>query len=222
MRTWLRAASPALSIVCLLAPAALPQDRDFLTSDEVESVRLAQEPNERLKLYTDFARLRIELIKQLIAKDKPGRSGMIHSALEDYTRIIEAIDTVTDDALRKNKELIEGPKLVAAAEKEMLAALREMEAANPKDLARYRFALTSALEVTQESLELAQEDLTKRKHDANVRAAEEKKEIEAMMTPSELKTRQAAEAKKAEEEKKTTRKAPTLRRKGEAPAARKP
>lgn len=218
MRTWL----PALCVISLLAPAAPPQNRDFLTSDEVELVRLAQEPNERLKIYTDFARLRIELIRQLIAKDKPGRSGMIHSTLEDYTRIIEAIDIVTDDALRKNKELIEGPKLVAAAEKEMLAALLEMEAANPKDLPRYRFALTSAIEVTMDSLELAQEDLTKRKHDANVRAAEEKKEIEAMMTPTDLKTRQAAEAKKAEEAKNTTRKAPTLRRKGEAPATRKP
>ena len=213
---------PGLCLALALVPAALPQDRDFLTSDEVEQVRLAQEPNERLKLYTEFARLRIELIKQLIAKDKPGRAGMIHSTLEDYTHIIEAIDVVTDDALRKNKELIEGPKVVAGVEKETLAALQAIEAANPKDLARYRFALTSAIEITQDSLELAQEDLVKRKHDANVRAAEEEREVEAMMTPTDLKTRKAAEAKKAEEEKKTTRKAPTLRRKGEEPAAQKP
>jgi hypothetical protein len=199
-------------------------DRDFLTADEIDQVRLAQEPNDRLKLYSTFARQRVDMITQMVAKEKPGRSAFIHSTLEDYTRIIEAIDTVTDDALRRSGtvDLTIGMKAVADAEKEMLAALQKIEEAEPSDLARYKFVLTNAIEATEDSLELASEDLAKRKHDVNAKELEQRKKREALMTPTEVESRRAAEKKEAEEEQKQKRKAPTLRRKGEVAPPKRP
>ncbi|MCC6294615.1 MAG: hypothetical protein IT164_18325 [Bryobacterales bacterium] len=208
----------ALLIFTLAVTTAAAQPRDFLTADEVDQVRLAQEPNLRLKLYLGFAKERVALIEQLAAKEKAGRSALIHDTLDGYTKIIEAIDTVSDDALRRNLDITEGMDAVAGAERDFAARLRKVEESAPADLQRYAFVLTNAIEATEDSLEMAQEDMKERKAGVAKRRAEEDKEREELMTPTDRTARQAAQKKKAEEETKTKRKAPTLRRKGEVPA----
>lgn len=203
-----------LPLFLLFAIAGHPQaTRDFLTADEVDQVRLAQDPNERLKLYLHFARQRVELLKQLLSKDKPGRSAMIHSTLEDYTKIIEAIDTVADDALRRRIEIGPGISAVVKEEKALLAALEKIAESKPKDVSRYEFALQQAIETTRDSLEISQEDLKTRTRAVLDREAKERKERESMMQPKDLEEKKAQEAKEAQQKKK----APTLRRKGEVP-----
>lgn len=208
----------AASVLLLSATLWGQAQRDFLTADEVDQIRLtAQDPSARLMLYATFARLRVDLIKSALAEEKAGRSGMIHDTLEDYTRIIEAIDTVTDDALKRNLVIDEGVPAVIKAEEEMLADLEKIQESQPKDLARYRFALITAVETTEDSLELFKQDLKTRRRDAITRDVEEKKQREALMTPSEVATRQAEAKKREASEAKQKKKAPTLRRKSERP-----
>lgn len=200
-------------LALLLATAAPQAQRDFLTTEESDLVRLAQEPNDRLKLYVQFARQRLELVRQLLTRDKPGRAGMVHDLLEDYTNIIDSIDTVADDALRRKLEIDEGMGAVMAGHKEMLPVLEKIARSQPKDLARYEFILSQAIETTRDSLALAQEDLGERAEEVAERAEREQKELEAMMQPKDLEQKRAAEKKAAEEQRK--KKAPTLLRKGE-------
>jgi len=202
-----------LALLAVLAGCATlaAQQRDFLTADEADQVRLAQDPNLRLTLYAGFARQRAALVEQLLAKAKPGRSTLVHDALEDYSRIIDAIDTVIDDALKRGLEVGEGMKAVAEMEQTALEVLRKIADSHPPDVARYQFVLAQAVETTEDSLELAQQDLTQRKADVAAREAKQKQEIEAAMRPEEL-AQKKEEEKKAEEKK---RKAPTLYKKGE-------
>jgi hypothetical protein len=191
----------------------LAAQRDFLTADEADQVRLAQLPNDRLKLYVHFARQRLDLLKRMFASQKPGRSALIHDTLEDYSKIIEAIDVVTDDGLKRKAEVDLGVAEVVHAEKEMLPVLKKFLESQPKDISRYEFSLKLAIETTSDSLELAQEDLADRFEAVHAQAEKEKKEIEAVTQPKDLEEKKAEEKKASTDEKK--RKPPTLLRPGE-------
>ena len=203
-------------LVLFLISLPLLAQRDFLTPDEVERIREAQEPNLRLTLYTNYAKLRLDLLKQLFAKEKAGRSILIYNQLDQYTKIIEAIDIVADDALRRKLDLTLGITEVAKAEEKMLAELQKFSASEPKDLSRYDFVLKNAIEVTQDSLEISKTDLKDRGRNVAEREVAIKKEREALLSTEDKKEKAEAEKKSGETERKG-RKAPTLRKKGEVP-----
>jgi hypothetical protein len=205
-----------LAILLIFAACGWAQERDYLTADEVDQIREAQEPNLRLKLYVVFARQRMAVLQQYLSKEKPGRSALIHDTIEDYTHIIEAIDTVADDALVRKLPLDTGMKEVAAAEAEMLATLQKIEDSAPKDLARYDFALKNAIDTTSDSKELSEEDLHKRAGDLAVEEKKEKQERKALATDEDKKAKKSPEDKPGVI-KATGQKPPTLYKPGEKP-----
>jgi len=189
------------------------QDRDFLTPDEVDQVREAQEPNDRLALYVHFAKQRMDLIQQHLAKDKPGRSIFIHNTLEDYSKIIEAMDSVSDDALRRSLPVDKGTGAVLNAEKDFLDQLNKIQDSEPKDMDRYKFVLDEAIDTTSDSRELSLEDSKKRGGDLAAEDAKEKKDREALMPSKEVADRKKASQSEDDQKKKI----PSLYRPGEKP-----
>jgi hypothetical protein len=196
-------------------------ERDFLSSDEVEKVREAQEPNDRLKLYVLFARQRLDQLQRLLQKQKRGRSLEARELLEDYDKIIDAIDTVSDDALQRGADVALGTAAVRDGESHFLAQLKKIEESSPTDLDLYQLELRDAIGNTSDSLDLGKEDLTARASKLNAEGKKQKEEAEreiaaedskgASNTPATVTDAKAADAKPA-------RKPPTLYKPGEKPA----
>lgn len=201
----------ALFALCAAALLYGQEDRDFLTPNEVDQVREAQEPNDRLLLYVHFAKQRMDLLEQYLAKEKPGRSIFVHDTLQDYSHIIEAIDSVSDDALRHNHPIDKGTIAVLNAEREFLAELNKVQNAAPPDLDRYQFVLQEAIDTTNDSRELSLEDSKSRGTELATRDAKEKQAREAVMSTSEVKDRKKA----AQAEENKQKKIPSLYRPGE-------
>jgi hypothetical protein len=205
-----------LAILLVCAACGFAQERDFLTADEVDQIREAQEPNARLKLYILFARTRLALLQQYLSKEKPGRAALVHDTLEDYTHIIEAIDTVADDALVRKLPLDVGMKEVAAAEGEMLASLQKIADAPPKDLARFDFVLKNAIDTTSDSKELSEEDLHTRAGELTAQEKKDKQDRKALASDEDKKAKKSPEDKPGVI-KANGQKPPTLYKPGEKP-----
>ncbi len=202
-------------LLLLLAAALLPgATRDFLTAEEIDQVRAAQDPNIRVQLYLKFAQQRIAQINQLLSRDRAGRTALVHDLLEDYTGIVEAMDTVTDDALRRKVDITKGIALVTPGEREMLAQLMKVETSAPADMARYEFVLKDAMDVTRDSIDLYK-DLGGRALEVSAKDQKEEDARKAGLAPADAKRETDDKAKQQKQEQ--TRKAPTLRRPGDPP-----
>lgn len=209
--------------VCAFWIRAVPapaQQRDFLTEDEIEKVRDAQLPNDRLKLYLLFAKQRLDQLQRLLSKEKRGRSLDARQLLEDYASIIDAIDTVSDDALKRGIDIREGTVAVTGSEKHFLAQLQKIQSSAPPDEDLYDIDLKEAIDGTSDSIDLASEDTGSRAAQLNAEDRKQKAEAEKTLAAEDTKGTLGAKSEQAKTdeatgENKPRRKPPTLARPGE-------
>lgn len=208
-----------LSVLAVAIALPVSAQSDFLTDDEADQIRIAQEPNMRIGLYLGFAKQRADLLDQLFAQSKTGRSSTIHTLLEQLTQIMETLDIVIDDALKHQKVVTALPD-VAKTARSLQAKLEKLRETNPSDLGRYKFALDTAIDTLSDSAELAEDDLRDRVRSVEAKEVERRKERDSLASPSSVEEAKkaagkTAEQKKAEQENKA-KKRPTLLRKGES------
>ncbi len=141
-----------VSAVLLGFPIPGHAQDDFLTRGEVEEVRDAQEAGKRIELYLEIAQRRLDAVKTGIASTKAGAGRAIQKSLEEYTSILEAIETTVDDGREKRslreKNLEEAEEL----EVEFLTYLQTIDSETSPWYEDYHFTLEEAIAVTEEIL----------------------------------------------------------------------
>jgi ABC-type transporter Mla subunit MlaD len=217
----MRNLSRFLAILLIAFPAFA--EHDFLTSSETDQVRDVQEPVARIKLYLTFAKQRLDQVQSTLAKNRAGRSGEIRQLLEDYTAIVDAIGSVSDDALARKLDLTLAPPVIIDGEKTFLGQLNKVQASAPSDLEMYNFELKDAIEATSDAIDTAGEDLGARGKEVNAKVESDRRAVEKVNAAerkagldrgAESKAEDAAEN-AADEATKPRRKPPTLLRPGE-------
>ena len=190
-------------------------ERDFLTQHEIDLIREAQEPDKRIESYLHFAELRLELVRQLMAKESDDRGAQIHRNLDELGRILEAVDMVIDDALVRDIDIQESISPLVERQKVLLAYLEEVQETEPDDLWRYEFVLEDAIDIARDSIEISEADLGDRKRDILEDDEAERAAREKLMTDTR---RQEVDKAKGKEERKQgefERKRPSLLKEGE-------
>jgi ABC-type transporter Mla subunit MlaD len=115
-----------LILMASLSASAQVHHRDPLTDAEVNKVRdAAQLPEDRLKLYIEFARARLDKLQQAHADQKAAdRAQQTRDALQDFVDVYDELDTNVDTYADRGDDLRKALKPVIEADTEFGARLR--------------------------------------------------------------------------------------------------
>ncbi|HEY6307456.1 MAG TPA: hypothetical protein VI488_13465 [Candidatus Angelobacter sp.] len=160
-------------LLVLLSAVASARKRDPLTEAEEDQIRnAAQEPYKRLKLYIKFTSARLDSIDQLRSdpKQADGRGRKIHDLLEDFTALLDEINSNLDQyegrPMTKDdrKDFHKGLKEVVTAcdawDAKLKALKTAMETDPPttKESQEYKFVFEDAEDSLKSAAEAARED----------------------------------------------------------------
>ena len=129
-----------------------PAQEDFLTSQEISSLRDTQEPDKRILLYLEFAQRRLDAVKEGLASKKSDAGRTAQKHLKEYYSVLEALEVTMEDAREKRVVADKALKEVERQGGEFLKYLQSLESSGAPGLEDYRYTLEEAVAMTQDEL----------------------------------------------------------------------
>lgn len=149
----------ALALVLgIFAPAAAQRRDDPLTQAEIDQLRdAALEPEQRMKLYVQFARARLVALEQMRADPKvTDRGTKTHAGLQDFLSVYDELNDNLDNFADRKADLRKALKAIIQGDTEFqakLRALRNEAGASKGEAKEYEFLLSNAVETVDMSAE---------------------------------------------------------------------
>jgi hypothetical protein len=165
----------AIAVLLFVITATAQKHPDPLSQLEIDKLRdTAQDPLERLKLYVEFARARLQALDQARSNPKATDRGVeTHDRLQDFLDIFDELNDNVDTFADRKEDLRKALKIVIEGDSEFqskLRALKDAAGVSPAELKSYGFLLTNAIETVDSSIEDHRQLL-----DAQIEAAKQKK-----------------------------------------------
>lgn len=150
--------APALSVllacgISLTARHAVAQGKDYLTGLEADKIRDAETPNERIKLFLEFAADRLKKFNYEHARASQDRrhSARLAALLAAYAGCLDDATELVQIGRVKQQDIRPAVELVEKKGREFLVELQRVADAAP-DSAPYREDLDDALLATKDAL----------------------------------------------------------------------
>jgi predicted nucleic acid-binding Zn-ribbon protein len=171
MTTFVRAGS-LLLIALMLASTARGQAReDPLNPKEIDQLRdAAQEPEARMKLYIEFARVRLVKIEQMRSDPKvTDKAQQTHDMLQNFLDVYDELNDNIDTFVERRADLRRPLKSLVEADNEFQAKLRALRsAADAKEPAAqsYQFLLDNVIDTVDSGVQDHRQLLTEQEEAA--------------------------------------------------------
>jgi len=176
---------------------------DFLSDEEADKVRDAQDPSERIELYLNFAQLRLERFDDY--RNRPPNpdydiSGYLDVQLDQYIRITDSLKDWIQDHYDRHDDMRLGLRKFVEMGPHQVEELQHFEQSPDPFAAGYRHALDDALSDFSDALDGATQALSEQTKMFGELKREEKAGAQA------IKDRAGEEKKRTKEENKLRKK----------------
>jgi hypothetical protein len=152
------AARTTVGLLLFLCPCVAQRHSDPLTPAEIDQLRdSAVEPEQRMKLYVQFARARLVALEQMRADPKVTHRGQqTHQMLEDFLSVYDELNDNLDNFESRRSDLRKALKYVIEGDTEFQAKLRALKddaRASKEEAADYQFILSNAIDSVDSNAE---------------------------------------------------------------------
>jgi hypothetical protein len=138
----------------LLASLAHAQavQKDYLSNLEADKIRDAETPNERIKLYLQFADDRLKKFQYEL--DHPAQTRhaeMLNYLMNSYIGCVDDASDLIQEGIEKQQNIRAGVDLMSTKAKEFLDTLKKIST-EAKEIEIYKFNLDDAITGTQDAI----------------------------------------------------------------------
>ncbi len=146
------AAALLLTLACGRPASAQRPEKDYLSGIEADKIRDAETPNERIKLFLEFAQDRLKKFQYELEHPSPNKhTEMLNYLMNSYIGCVDDAADIIQVGLEHQDNIREGVDLMATRTKEFLPILEKYKAGGP-ELELYKDNLDDAIEGTQDAM----------------------------------------------------------------------
>jgi len=152
MKMWKRIALVIFATALARTVAAQVPEKDYLSAVEADKIRDAETPNERIKLFLEFAEDKLKKFQyELERPSQTNHQQQLNFLMNAYVGCVDDAADLITEGVEKQQNIRAGVDLMASKTKEFLQVLKKIQT-DAKELDVYKENLEDAIEGTQDAM----------------------------------------------------------------------